>query len=120
MQILTGDLSICNKHYSSRLKEYRIKQPKNRLFSIFKEIIVPPCYIRLVYVRMRVINCICMILHNPRILYIATERTHMNGRDDRKDDGRETEDANVGSETCNRKHHRKRFLFNERKGKEKK
>lgn len=61
---------------------YRLNKPTKRLLSIFEreEINRSALLImRLIYVRVRVINRICMILHNPRILHIATERNHMNG-----------------------------------------
>lgn len=43
-----------------------------------------------------------MILHNPRILHIATEKNHMIGLEKMTATTRETEDANVGSETSGR------------------
>lgn len=52
---------------------------------------------RSIYMRVRVINRICIILHNPRTLHIATE-SH-----DQKDDSYDKRDRRrVGSETFGR------------------
>lgn len=63
---------------------------------------------RSIYVRVRVINRICMILHNPRILHIATERNHMIGLEKMKATTKEIENANLGSDSYIRQKRKKK------------
>lgn len=56
---------------------------------------------RPIYVRVRVINRIRMILHNPRILYIVVERNHMIGFKNMIATN-ETKDVNIGNEISER------------------
>lgn len=90
-------------HYSSRLKcidKIKKKNCSTRYLNA-KKLIVSPCYMRPIYVRVRVINRIRMILHNPRILYIVVERNHMIGFKNMIATN-ETKDVNIGNEISER------------------